>query len=201
MTTNAFSNPDAHLDLPSSYGFGISWRPRDTLTLSADLTRARWSESVLAGYFDLIVTGESDENGNPAPKPPPFIRPDLLQYPTLRDPATAVALQKDAQQFRLGLEYVFLTNGLKVPLRLGYFSDRQFTPNPAGDAPRFDGFTAGIGIAVGSMLLDVAYVYEFGEYSVSAESIGESVTAVPIRYTLTTNRVYASVIYRFSGRP
>ncbi len=200
VTTNAFSNPDARLDLPSSYGFGLSWRPRDTLTLSADFTRARWSQSVLAGYFDLPVTGEADEDGNPAPKPPPFIRPPL-QYPTLRDPSTAIALQADAEQFRLGLEYVFLASRLKVPLRLGYFSDRQITPNPTGDIPRFNGLTAGIGVALGSMLLDVAYVYEFGEYSVSAESIGESVTAAPIRYSLTTNRVYASMIYRFSGRP
>ena len=73
---------------------------------------------------------------------------------------------------------MFLASRLKVPLRLGYFSDRQITPNPTGDIPRFNGLTAGIGVALGSMLLDVAYVYEFGEYSVSAESIGESVTAV-----------------------
>ena len=200
VTTNAFSNPDARLELPSSYGFGISWRPRDTLTLSADFTRARWSQSLIVGYFDLPVTGLADEEGNPATKPAPVIRP-ALQYPTLRNPASGVALQKDAQQFRLGLEYVFLTSRLKVPLRFGYFSDRQVTPNPAGDIPRFNGFTAGIGVALGSMLLDVAYVYEFGEYSVSPESVGESGTNAPIRYALTTNRVYASLIYRFSGRP
>jgi long-subunit fatty acid transport protein len=200
VTSNAYSNPDARLDLPSSYGFGVSWRPRDTLTLSADFTRARWSEAVIDGYFDLPRTARADEDGNPAPKPPPFIR-EPLQYPTLRDPTTERALQTDAQQFRLGLEYVFLTRRLKVPLRVGYFSDRQITPNPTGDIPRFNGLTAGIGVVLGSMLLDVAYVYEFGEYSVSTESVGESPSNAQIRYALTTNRVYASVIYRFSGRP
>jgi hypothetical protein len=200
VTTNAFSNPDARLDLPSSYGFGISWRPRDTLTLSADLTRTRWSKALIEGYFDLPVTPESDAGGTPAPPPAPGIRPPLL-YPTLSDPVTEPDAQRDGQQLRLGLEYVFLTSRLKVPLRIGYFSDWQITPNPEGNVPRFNGITAGMGLALGSMLLDVAYVYEFGEYFVTPESIGESATAPQVRYALTTNRVYASVIYRFSGRP
>jgi hypothetical protein len=199
VTSNQYSNPDARLDLPSSYGFGISWRPRDTVTVSADLTRTRWSQARIEGYFDLEKTPQNDEDGKPAPKPAPVIRPPL-QYPTLHDPAEGDVPQQDAQQFRVGVEYVFLANRLKVPLRAGYFSDRQILPNPAGDVPRFNGITAGIGLALGSMLLDVAYVYEFGEYSVSPESLGEAAGA-QIRYALTTNRVYASVIYRFSGRP
>lgn len=200
VTTNSFSNENARLDLPSSYGFGVSWRPRDTLTFSADYTRTRWSNALIEGYFDLPVTAKSGEDGHPAPKPAPVIRPPLL-YPTLQDPAEGADAQQDAKQLRLGLEYVFLTGPLKVPLRIGYFSDWQITPNPAGDTPRFNGITAGIGIALGSILLDVAYVYEFGEYSVTAESVGESAAAPQVRYALTTNRVYASVIYRFSGRP
>jgi hypothetical protein len=200
VTTNAFSNPDARLDLPSSYGFGVSWRPQDTLTLSADFTRTRWSESRISGYFDLKVTGQSDEDGNPQPRPPATLRPPLL-YPTLREPGTALGQQADSQQFRVGVEYVFLANRLKVPLRLGYFSDRQIIPNSEGDIPRFNGVTAGIGLALGSMLLDVAYVYEFGEYTVTPDSVGASVGSTPVRYALTTNRVYASLIYRFSGRP
>jgi len=198
-TSNEYSNLDARLDLPSSYGLGASWRPRDTLTVSADLTRTRWSEARIDGYFDLAVTPQKDEDGNPAPKPAPVIRPPL-QYPTLNNPAAGDEPQRDAQQFRVGLEYVFLASRLKVPLRVGYFSDRQILPNPEGDIPRFDGVTAGIGLAVGSMLFDVAYVYEFGEYSVSSESVGET-PGKQIRYALTTNRVYASLIYRFSGRP
>jgi hypothetical protein len=199
VTANEYTNPDARLDLPSSYGFGVSWRPRDTLTVSADLTRTRWSQARIQGYFDLAVTPQDDEDGNPAPKPAPVIRPPL-QYPTLHDPAEGDEPQRDAQQFRVGLEYVFLASRLKVPLRIGYFSDRQILPNPEGDIPRFDGVTAGIGLALGSMLFDVAYVYEFGEYSVSSESVGET-PGTQIRYAVTTNRVYASLIYRFSGRP
>lgn len=199
VTTNEFSNPDATLDLPSSYGFGLSWRPRDTLTVSADFTRTRWSDSTIDGYFDLAVT-QRDDDGVPAAKPAATIRSAIL-YPTLRDPEAIVRQQTDSQQVRVGVEYVFLTGRLKVPLRVGYFSDRQIIPNPDGDIPRFDGITAGIGLALGSMLFDVAYVYEFGEYSVSGGTSDTGVALPDTRYSLRTDRVYASLIYRFSGRP
>jgi hypothetical protein len=57
------------------------------------------------------------------------------------------------------------------------------------------------------MLLDVAFVHEFGEYFVTAEAAGGGQFDVPptapqppVRNTLTANRFFASVIYRFSGR-
>ena len=93
-----------------------------------------------------------------------------------------------------------------MPLRAGYCNDRQIVPVPGGNPPRFNGFTVGTGLILGSMLLDVAWVYEFGEYSVAAEITpgdGFDVPPTPqppMRNALTTNRFYASVIYRFSGR-
>ena len=93
----------------------------------------------------------------------------------------------------------------KVPLRAGYFNDRQITPIAEGDAPRFNGFTVGIGLILGPMLLDVAYVHEFGEYTVATTAAGNPGLDVPptttpttVRSTLTTNRFFASIIYRFS---
>jgi hypothetical protein len=95
-----------------------------------------------------------------------------------------------------------------VPLRAGYFSDRQITPNPGGDIPRFNGFTVGTGLILGSMLLDVAYVHEFGEYFVTAEAVAgggfdvppTTAQQPPVRNALKANRFFASIIYRFSGR-
>jgi hypothetical protein len=200
MTSNTYRSEAVTLDLPDSIGFGLSLQPRDELTLSADYTRTRWSDPTIAGYFDLPRTPRGEQDS----PPPPDVRPPLL-YPTLREPETVLA-QEDAEQFRLGVEYVLFTSRLKVPLRLGYFSDRQITPNPTGELPRFNGITAGIGVVVGSLLFDVAYVYEFGEYFVTQESVptdGAPAATAPtqLRYALTTNRVYASVVYRFSGRP
>jgi hypothetical protein len=94
-----------------------------------------------------------------------------------------------------------------LPFRAGYFNDRQITPNPTGDPPRFNGFTLGTGLILGPMLFDVAYVHESGEYFVTADTAegGEfdrppSAPQSPIRNALATNRVFVSVIYRFGGR-
>lgn len=198
VSRNAASSEAVRLDFPSSFGFGLSWRPRDALTLSADFTRTRWSEARILNYFELANTPRSND-GVPAVPPPPTVNPER-QYPTLRpvpdpsDPADPARLQgqQDAEQLRVGVEWVLIRGGLKVPLRAGFFNDRQITPVPGGNPPRFNGFTVGTGLILGSMLLDVAWVYEFGEYSVADDATAG--------YTVTTNRFYASVIYRFSGR-
>ncbi len=209
ITTNAFSSNSVSLDLPSSFGFGLSWRLRETLTLSADYTRSAWADARIRDYFELQRTPASDEDGNPGQPPPPRFFPERL-YPTLgavpdpdnpTDPARLVA-QQDAEQIRAGVEWVLIKGRFKVPLRGGYFNDRQITPAPGGDPVRFNGVTAGTGIILGALQLDLAWVYEFGEYFVTAETTtaDAALAAEPIRYALTTNRLYASIIYRFSGR-
>jgi len=210
ITTNAWSSDTVRLDFPSSFGFGLSWRPRDRLTLSADYTRSGWASSNLRDYFELPATPPSDADGNPSPQRPPRFLSER-QYPTLgavpdpddpEDPAR-LAAQQDAEQIRAGVEWVLIRGRLKLPLRAGYFNDRQIEPAPDGQAPRFNGVTLGTGLILGPMQLDLAYVYEFGEYFVTAEAIGEALAqgpVAPIRYALSTNRVYASIIYRFRGR-
>jgi len=204
VTTNSFSSQFVRLDFPSSFGFGVSWRPKDTLTLSADYTRSNWEAGRIRDYFAVAATPASDEDGNPAQPPPPVFF-DELQYPTLErvpdpdnptDPLLLVA-QQDAEQIRAGVEWVLIKGQVRIPLRVGYFNDRQIAPAPGGGgAIRFNGLTAGTGLILGAMQLDFAWVYEFGEYFVASEASNQ----VPIRNALTTNRVYASIIYRFSGR-
>ncbi len=204
VTTNAHSSDVVTLDFPSSFGFGVSWRPRDTLTLSADYTRSNWSSARIHDYFEVRATLPSDDDGVPAQPPLPVFF-DELQYPTLAavpdpddptDPLLRVA-QQDAEQIRTGLEWVLIKGRVKIPLRAGYFNDRQIAPaGDSGETVRFNGLTAGTGLILGGVQIDVAWVYEFGEYFVALESSSRE----PVRFALTTNRVYASVIYRFSGR-
>jgi len=211
VTRNTYATDGTRLEFPSSFGIGVSWRPIDTLTFSADLTRTSWSEARIQNYFDLTVTPQSTD-GVPATPPPPTVYPNL-QYPTLTavpssgdpdDPARLFG-QQDAEQVRLGVEWVLIAGRVKVPIRGGYFNDRQIIVNLTGDPPRFDGFTAGTGLILGPMLLDVAFVYESGEYSVTSVAPGgaefdqPAVATTQVRNTLTTKRFYASVIYRFSG--
>lgn len=210
VTMNAWSSDLVTLELPSSLGFGVSWRLRDTLTLSADYTRSGWASARIRNYFELRFTPASDQAGNPGQPPPPVFFPEL-QYPTLTpvpEPGDTAetplsATQQDAEQIRAGVEWVLIKGRLKIPLRAGYFNDRQITSAPGGEAVRFNGVTAGTGLILGALQLDLAWVYEFGEYFVSVEAPDATAAvtaATPVRYALTTNRVYASIIYRFSGR-
>jgi hypothetical protein len=195
VTYNSYESDDVRLEFPASYGFGVSWRPRDTLTLSADLTRSRWSQAYVLDYFHLVATPQrTDPDEPPAPPPPSFS--ERLPYPTLgRDSTLGIPVsQVDAEQIRVGVEYVLITGSLKIPLRAGYFNDRQITVYPGQDAPRFNGITVGTGIVLGSLLLDVAYLREFGNSTVSVEP-------APIYSALRTNRLFVSAIYRFARRP
>jgi long-subunit fatty acid transport protein len=199
FTTNRYSRSDLALEFPGAVGVGVSWRPRNAVTLSADYTRSFWSSGEIRDYFVLKPTRPPD------PPPVPVDDPETsfgrLPYPTLNDDE-----QQDTEQWRFGAEYVILGDRLKVPLRLGFFLDQQYlragvivpptVPGGTallldGDAPRFKGYTVGAGLLVGSLLLDVAYVYESGAYQDRLE---------PNRIEVKSHRVYTSIIYRRAYR-
>jgi hypothetical protein len=189
-TTNAYLSDAVRLKFPAALGFGTSWRPRSALTISADFTRTFWLRSEIRGYFTLPFTPRPAPD--PVPPPPPFLY-DPLPYYLLNEP------QGDTDQIRFGVEYVIIGSRLKVPLRAGYFNDEQIV-HPAGDRqPRFNGFTAGIGIIVGPMLLDVAYLYESGTFFQAVEVSTDQPTTVQVRNSLKTERFFVSLIYRVGG--
>jgi long-subunit fatty acid transport protein len=184
VTTNASSSSDVRLDFPAALGFGVSWRPRSPLTISADYTRSYWSGAYIHNYFVLPGT-PPPKAAAPSVSPPPrtFSR---LPWPTVDTPA-----QNDTEQIRGGVEYVVLAGKLKVPIRIGYFSDQQLELALNGKAPRFNSWTAGTGLIVGPVLFDVAYLYQSGTFF---DSMGT-------RKSITTQRFVASMIYRHRGLP
>jgi len=182
------------LHFPDAVGVGASLRPRSAVTVSVDYTRTGWSHGTVENFFDLGRTGD------------PSIFPEL-PYPTLN----GVVPQEDTEQLRAGLEYVVIAGRWKVPLRVGYFSDRQYfralqreatladgSVIQVTRAPRFDAVTAGAGIILGRVLLDVAYVYEHGRYIDLVPSEDGVKTTHAIR--VTSSRVYVSVNYRHTHR-
>jgi hypothetical protein len=115
-TTNGYSSDWVRLDFPGAFGAGASWRPRSTLTISADYTRTYWSGASIHDYFTLPITG------------PPLAPDDIfdeLPYPALE------SSQSDTEQLRLGFEWVLLGRRVKVPLRLGLFTDRRMAASRA----------------------------------------------------------------------
>jgi long-subunit fatty acid transport protein len=182
VTANDHSRDDLVLDFPAAAGAGVSFRPLSNFTASLDYTRSFWSKGRIHNFFTLPRTGIPEETEDPIDGPNFF--PDL-PYPTLVDPE-----QQDTEQVRVGLEYVVIRGGLKVPVRVGYFNERQYFRSIAGSAPRFDGLTAGAGIIVGRVLFDAAYVYEHGRYTdPDANSV-----------RVNSHRVFASFIYRHARR-
>jgi hypothetical protein len=186
QVTSADLELDPRLNFPPSFGIGASFRPRSALTVSIDYTRTRWSDGYIRQFFDFGSTGAANVF-------------DRVGYPTL-DP---VVTPKDTEQIRAGLEYVVIRGRLRLPIRFGYFNDRQYfrsipsyvtigggPPLATNGAPRFDALTAGAGIIIGPLLLDAAYNYEHGSYT------DLDARAVVVR----SHRVITSVIYRHNHR-
>lgn len=180
FTQNSGDRSDILIDLPGSVGVGASWRVTSALTVSADYTRTFWSKGRVRNFYQIEATPED----GPAPEPNIFVD---LPYPTLDD-----LDQTDTQQIRAGVEYVLLLGPLKVPLRIGYFVDRQYFRaaaggGTAGPPPWFRGYTAGTGIAVGPVLVDAAFVLERGDFTPNGE-----LAPVSTRFS----RFFLSLTYR-----
>lgn len=186
VTSNQFRSSAVRLGFPAAFGLGTSWRPSAPLTLSADYTRTDWSNGRIYDYFTLPPSG--------APTAPDD-RFDALLYPTLVPGLTQV----DTQQLRVGVEFVVIKSRVKWPLRLGYFADRQlfqtFNSRTAlrDQTPLYNGFTAGTGLIIGRVLIDVAYVFEGGSYR---DADPEADDPSPSNNTVRSHRVFVSLIYR-----
>jgi hypothetical protein len=118
-------------------------------------------------------------------EPPPTPQESGDFYPSVPFP-TLTAPANDTEQVRVGVEYVLIGDQVRWPIRAGYFSDRQTNRDVTGHAPRFNGGTVGMGVGVGPLLLDVAFVYEVGDY----------VDPSLFEQSLTARRVLVSLIYR-----
>jgi hypothetical protein len=169
------------LDFPGAIGLGGSWRPRSRLTISVDYTRTAWSKGEIHNFFLL-------PQSRPGPGTP-TIYPSL-PYPSLEvDPTTRP--QHDTVQVRGGVEFVFILGRVKVPVRAGAFSDRQYFQASDGNPPHFTGLTAGTGIVIGPILADVAFIRERGDY----EALDAN--AVRTAVSVSSSRFIGSVIFRF----
>jgi long-subunit fatty acid transport protein len=184
VSTNADSSDAVRLDFPGAFGVGASWRAQSRLTVSADYTRTFWGKAYVYNFFVLPVSDGTTATNSTSPAPDNTF--DKLPYPYLIE-----SDQADSEQIRFGVEYVLIGKRLKVPVRGGYFNDRQIRRDRNGHAPRFNGFTAGTGLIVGPLLLDAAYLYEYGSY----------IAGFDLKTTQHTHRFLASLIYRFGGIP
>jgi long-subunit fatty acid transport protein len=133
QTFNAFSE-NATLDMPMSYGIGISYRFSKRFTAAIDFYRTEWDDFVL-----------TDENGNKT-------------SPITGRPLADSGIDA-THQLRMGCEYLIIQPKYVVPLRAGVFYD----PAPAQGSPDdFYGLTLGSGFGYGRFIFDMAVQYRFG---------------------------------------
>jgi long-subunit fatty acid transport protein len=125
---------DQTLDMPMSYGLGLSARLSDALTLGIDVYRTQWEDYALHradGTAVNPITGKIQSQSDVC--------------------ATT--------QVRLGGEYLIIGEKTIVPIRAGLFYD----PEPSEKNPEdFWGISFGTGIAYKKIVYDVAYQYRFG---------------------------------------
>lgn len=121
------------LEMPLSYGIGLSYRFSDTFTASADIYRTEWDDFLQDGPSGKTspITGLSEAESN-------------------IDPTT---------QVRVGCEYLFINSQYVIPLRGGLFYD----PAPAiGSPDDIYGVSIGSGIVWRGIIFDMAYQYRWG---------------------------------------
>ncbi len=124
---------DLKLDMPMSYGIGVSWRFSDALTVSLDLSRTKWDDFVFIdskGFKTSSVSGKAMEESDVGP----------------------------THHARLGMEYLVDVYGRAIPVCAGVFYD----PAPSeGNPDDYFGFSAGSGFVYGRLEFDFAYQYRW----------------------------------------
>ncbi len=193
------SRTNVEIRFPRVYGFGVSVRPTNTLTVSADFTRTAWSDAAILNFFSLA------QNDVTTPALGIDEYPFPLPFPAVEEGANG---QSDTNQIRLGAEWVLRlgeSGGTLLPLRAGIFRDGQpvvkrLRAGVGAEAfaykPAFTGLTAGIGVTVSGVLFDVAYIREYGRVPISRDGSGIYDANVSVKY----NRVFASMMVRFGER-
>jgi len=188
---------DTDVHWPDAYQIGVAWQPVERLIVAADYGAMAWSK----GKLDRYDFADWDANEQPT----------VYSYSDLPFPSFG-AKQSDSSSSRVGAEYILLFGKhTAVPLRAGYFRERQLAPLSGFSAtgripsppPTYTGYTLGAGLTRGKVQFDVAWVHTDGTQEGTgswdvAYTGGRSIHYTQTRkVTFTQNRVLASLIVGF----
>jgi long-subunit fatty acid transport protein len=150
----ATSSGSTSVHFPDGWGAGVAWRPTERLTFAVDYSEMNWSEGRVEEYRSPGWTPDGT---------PGVGDPREIGFPFTVD-------QEDSWTARGGGEYVFMfSSGLIIPVRAGYFEEKQFAAFSefvgAEDAPVFKGYSLGTGFAYKNIQFDIAWVHTTGDDS------------------------------------
>jgi long-subunit fatty acid transport protein len=133
----------AEIRMPSQLAVGLVLKPYAFMRLSFEYSIFYWSNTRLSGYYD---------------------NPQDLEFPVKGDFTFS---QKDAVNYRMGVEFNIPMERAVVFLRGGLLKDQQlFVDGAASPAPvKFKGYALGIGIDISSQIrLDAGYMRQKGTW-------------------------------------
>lgn len=138
-------DPEREWTMPMMIGAGLAVRPSENLTLGFDFEHR--------GYSGTDFTYHWEVGG--------------VEYDT-----TYNAGWMSTNQFRVGLEYLFVGPKAVFPVRLGFKTNPQLDPKIEANATSVDssamsgiGFTGGFGLKMGRLWLDLAYELDINPYT------------------------------------
>lgn len=140
--TSVSSEPGSEsesLEMPMTYGIGVSCRFSDQFTAALDLYRTEWGDYILTNSF-------GDEYS-----------------PITGEPAGESETEPTCH-VRLGMEYLFLTDpGKDKSEQFALLGGLFYDPAPAEGSPDdFYGFSLGAGFGIDPLRLNLAYQFRFG---------------------------------------
>lgn len=143
---------EIYMDMPLSYGIGISTRFSDALSIDLDFFRTEWSglerESFIEDLLDFVWVDTEAPSGKGR---------DVL-----------AGMAGATNHVRLGGEYVVFHRAFALPLRLGAFYDPEPNVNSPDD---FWGISSGLGFSFKRVSFDLAYTFRTGLRKDSAAEV------------------------------
>jgi hypothetical protein len=176
------SAPATSIDVkwPGTLGWGLGLHLHPRVLCTADWSQTRWSQARYSG------SGQPNDG--------------LNWFDFLKDSKV-----RDVRDFHTGVEWIaWRGERFVLPLRAGYFKEPQPVVDPNTSEQRvLKGWTLGIGVKAGAVVLDLAYKDARDRRSASRFNTdtpigGVASTAVGLE-TLEERRFFASLIYQFDA--
>ena len=135
------SDYDVTIHMPKILGGGIAYAATEQLTIALDYEMRSFSESTTEYNKDYGLHREGDEED--------------LDW-------------KDINQLRLGAEYLLMSGENIFPIRLGLATTPLPYEDNNGDQIVGVNFTAGVGLIMGNINLDVGFEYNTYQYEINS---------------------------------
>ena len=160
LATTYSSDGEAVIKHPSEWGFGVSVIPMKNLIIAADYTYSNWlaDQNEDGDYIRGTIV---DFNFPYDPENPP-VDTESLNYPTFTYPED---YNQEAESYlRFGGEYILDSKDFNIAVRAGFWEHTSIFTDSNTESIKWTGITAGAGLALNSIKLDVALVLESASY-------------------------------------